>query len=256
MPFFKTLLKSIIPASVLNLKRARAARRVNEPFAGLSTRQIFSEIYRQRYWGKEGPDGFSSGDGSHAAPIVVPYVEAVAAFLASLGKPSVVDLGCGDFNVGRQLRPNAGTYIACDIVPDLIERNKARFADLDVDFRCIDIVTEPLPSGRVMMVRQVLQHLGNAEVAAVVAKLQAFDYAIVTEHVPSVGFVPNVDKPTGPGTRTALGSGLDLTMPPFSLRPAEVRVLCTLDDAGDTRIVTSLYRFAREDGAGRANEAA
>jgi hypothetical protein len=77
-----------------------------------------------------------------------------------------VDLGCGDFNVGSQLRPYCSEYVACDIVQSLIERNKLKFADRGVEFRALDMASDPLPAGDVVFIRQVLQHMSNAQILA------------------------------------------------------------------------------------------
>lgn len=95
----------------------------------------------------------------------------MSSFLNALGKPDVVDLGCGDFKVGSQLRPWCGRYTACDVVPDLIAFNRTAFTQLDVDFRVLDMVEDPLPAGDVVFVRQVLQHLSNAAISKAIAKI-------------------------------------------------------------------------------------
>jgi len=140
-----------------------------------------------------------SGSGSHQFDLVFPYVSAVTDFCRSLKvPPSAVDLGCGDFNIGRQIRPYCGRYIACDVVPELIEQNLSRFGDLRVEFRCLDIVHDPLPGGDVAFLRQVLQHLDNEKIATILRQLYRYRFVIVTEHLPANGgFVPNTDKPQG-----------------------------------------------------------
>jgi len=45
--------------------------------------------------------GFDSRDGA----IVAVYLKVAVEFLECFEKPDVVDLGCGDFNVGSQMRP-------------------------------------------------------------------------------------------------------------------------------------------------------
>jgi hypothetical protein len=71
-------------------------------------------------------DGFHSGDGSHEPSVVEPYVAALRRYLAEVPEPvNLVVPGCGDFNVGRRLIDVANQTVACDIVPDLIARNRA-----------------------------------------------------------------------------------------------------------------------------------
>ena len=210
------------------------------------TRKVFDQIYAQGRWGKKGEDGFCSGGGSHAPAVVKPYVAAVSVFLSGLGgKQDVVDLGCGDFNVGRQIRPSCGRYIACDIVQPLIERNLKRFADLNVEFRLMDLVADAWPPGDVVVIRQVLQHLSNRQVLKVVPKIANFRYAIITEHLPAQpGFKPNNDKVTGEFIRIRQqpASGVVLHEAPFALQVMAQQTLCTVPADGGA-VVTTLYRL-------------
>src|SRR6185312_7657498 len=160
-----------------------------------SPQAIFSQVYRSKAWGDQGE--FFSGFGSHIQPAVDAYVAALRPLL-DISK-AVVDLGCGDFNIGRHIRPMCGKYIACDVVPELIEYNKLRFPD--VEFRCIDITADSLPGADIALVRQVLQHLNNDQIMRFLAKARIYKSLIVTEHVPYGRFKPNLDKATGSGIR-------------------------------------------------------
>ncbi len=229
----KSAVKFVTPAPVRRLVGDYLARRWNARYEGRPVEEIFSAIYRQRRWGIQSDDDVFSGDGSHTPSLVLPYVDAVRKFLESLpGPTSVVDLGCGDFSVGKQLRPYCGRYVGCDVVPALIERNKHKFANMEVDFRCLDIIADDLPDGDVAFLRQVLQHLNNAQISRVVQKLYRYKFLVLTEHVPTdAGFPPNRDKPTGSGIRLAQGSGVVLTEPPFLLRAKSESVICTTNES-------------------------
>jgi hypothetical protein len=241
----KTLLRPLLP---MRLREARArflARRTERRFAAMSTAEVFETIYKEGQWayGESGP--LCSGLGSHDDAIVGPYVEAVREFLGSLATPpDVVDMGCGDFNVGSQLRDACAGYTACDIVPHVIERNRERFADRDVDFRVVDMVEDPLPAGDVVFIRMALQHLSNAQIAAVVPKLSQYRWAVITEHHPvEDGWVPNKDIPAGPAIRTSVDSGVMLDAPPFSLATESSREICVVRyDEGTIRTIA--YQLA------------
>jgi hypothetical protein len=251
----KRFLRSLTPKFVLEARRrvissrARAAedKRFQE-FRGLPADQAFAKVYEEGVWGKSDGDDFYSGTGSHRDHIVTTYVAAVEGFLTDLGhKPDVVDLGCGDFSVGSAIRPLCGRYIAGDVVESLIARNKSKFADLQVDFRVVNIIDDELPEGEVVFIRQVLQHLSNDDIAKVVAKLPGrFRYLVLSEHLPdNPAFRPNIDMPRGPQIRLGLstvGSGVVLTEAPFFLRPRREQVLCEIkEDVGFIR--TTLYEL-------------
>jgi SAM-dependent methyltransferase len=181
----KSATKMVTPSPVRRLVGEYLARRWNARHEGRPVAEIFSAIYREGRWGKQ-PDGdVASGDGSHTPTVVLPHVNAVREFLESLpSPPSVVDLGCGDFNVGRRLRPYCGRYVACDVVPALIQRNRDKFAGMEVDFRCLDIIEDDLPPGDIGFLRQVLQHFSNSQISSVVQKLYRYKFLVLTEHVP------------------------------------------------------------------------
>lgn len=245
---FLRVIKPLFPRSFVGL-----ARRIRGRFrsGGSDTRpprEVFSEVYEKGLWGKSSDPNrpYFSGSGSHDAAIVAVYVESVCDFLRTLPvKPNVVDLGCGDFAVGSQIRPFCHGYIACDVVPSLIEHNRSEYRTLDVDFRLIDISSDELPYGDIVFIRQVLQHLPNSRIAKLVPKLEKnFTHLIVTEHLPSAAtFVPNLDLGSASAEiRLGKGSGVVLTKPPFNLRTLNERVLCEVGEFGGV-IRTTMYRL-------------
>ena len=216
-------------------------------FKGMSTQQVFSKIYEEGHWGRSGDpkDRFFSGSGSRDAVVVQPYVQAVTRFFEGLGhRPDVVDLGCGDFKVGSQIRPACAAYVACDIVPTLIEHHRQAYAHLDVDFRVLDMGVDALPPGEVVFVRQVFQHLSNAQIGAALEKIRAtYRYLVLTEHLPAhEPFVPNLDKPAGRNIRHGIDSGVVLTAAPFGLQPMREERLCEVPETGGV-IRTTLYQL-------------
>ncbi len=227
----KSAVKRATPRPVRRLVGEYLAQRWNARHEKMPVEEIFSAIYREQRWGKSGD--FSSGDGTHNPDVVQPYVEAVRKFLRSFPQPpSVVDLGCGDFHVGEQIRPCCARYIACDVVPALIERNQSKFAAAKVDFRCLNIIEDDLPEGDIVFLRQVLQHLNNAQILRVVQKLHRYKFLVLTEHVPDApNFPANIDKPTGGATRLPENTGVVLTEPPFQFKVASKSVLCAVNES-------------------------
>ena len=192
------------------------------------TKDAMVQVYEKNLWGGNTSE-FYSGDGSHNIDIVKPYIEVITSFLNSFKKGlTVCDLGCGDFNVGKQLVKYTKKYVGVDIVPNLIAYNKEKFKKENLEFRCLDIAEEELPIADCVMIRQVLQHLSNAEVKRIVAKLSAFKYIILTEHLPEGDFEPNKDIISGQGTRLKKKSGLNLLVSPFNFRIKEQQQLLSI----------------------------
>ena len=177
-----------------------------------------TQIYEMHLWG--GKDGdFYSGEGSHQIEIIKPYTEIVSGFLKShKNKLTVCDLGCGDFNIGKQLVPHTLKYIAIDIVPSLIERNTSIFKAENLEFHCLDISQDELPKADCIILRQVLQHLSNNEIKSIIEKLSKYKYIILTEHLPIGQFTANKDVISGQGIRIKYNSGVDLLATPFNFK--------------------------------------
>ncbi|WP_189359556.1 class I SAM-dependent methyltransferase [Algibacter mikhailovii] len=177
-----------------------------------------NQIYDLHLWGGRDTD-FYSGAGSHQLDIIEPYIKVVTDFLASFNPPLIVcDLGCGDFNIGKQLLPFTKKYIAVDIVEPLIKRNRATFTADNLEFQCFDIAKDTLPNCDCIILRQVIQHLSNNEILQIVKKLRNYKYVILTEHLPIGDFTPNKNIISGQGIRIKQQSGVDLLQPPFNLK--------------------------------------
>jgi SAM-dependent methyltransferase len=222
-------------------KKEIETKRIKKPWP---TKDAMEQIYEMNLWG-DNQSEFYSGVGSHHPAIVDPFIEVVRSFLTSFDTPLVVcDLGCGDFNVGNKLVKYTRKYIAADIVEDLIERNKKLFNEDNLEFRCLDIAVDELPSGDCAIGRQVLQHLSNDEVGSILNKLTDFKYVILTEHVPEGDFIPNKNIISGQGTRLKKQSGLDVSAPPFELKVKEEKLLLSQpSEDGNGLIVTTLYNM-------------
>lgn len=207
------------------------------------TKDAMTQIYKLNLWGGNDSD-FYSGDGSHHPELVNPYIEVLVSFLSSFESPlSVCDFGCGDFNVGQALVKHTSKYVAVDIVLDLIARNKEKYREENLEFRCLDIAADNLPTTDCAIIRQVLQHLSNDEVQRIVHKLSTYKYVIVTEHLPKGDFIPNADIISGQGIRLKKQSGINLLAAPFNFKVKEEKRLLTVDLNGEKGVVvTTLYK--------------
>ena len=219
-------------------------KKLNRTKTPWPTKAAMTQIYEKNLWGGNLSE-FYSGEGSHDTTLVAPYIEVVANFLQSFETPiTICDLGCGDFNVGKELVEFAAHYHAVDIVPSLIERNKTLFKNENLSFHCLDVAVDELPAGDCALVRQVLQHLSNQEVQQILEKLSHYRYLIITEHIPIGDFEPNKDKISGQGIRLKQNSGIDVLAEPFHWKVNEAKELLSLDlNNGKGRIVTTLYNI-------------
>ncbi len=208
------------------------------------TKDVMEQIYTMKLWG-DNDSNFYSGLGSHHPEIVNPYIDILSSFLQSFKIPlKVCDLGCGDFNVGKELVKYTDKYIGVDIVKDLVEHNTKTFNQENLEFQCLDIAVDDLPSGDIAILRQVLQHLSNIEIQGILAKLSDYKYLILTEHLPEGEFVPNKEIISGQGTRLKKQSGLNLLAPPFNFKvKEEKKLLSVILDDNKGIIETTVYKI-------------
>jgi hypothetical protein len=234
LDYARQLAKPFVPEAVRAWRRRRL--RSNQTNA-----EIFSRIYRTKAWGGDGDLDFFSGN----IPAVVDgYVAGVRCYLESRPPADIVDIGSGDFVAGSRLFDLSRSYVACDVVPEIIERNRRKFQHTRVEFIALDATCDPLPRGEIVLIKQVLQHLRNEQISAILRQLAPFKTWIVSEHLPSGAFTPNLDMGTGATVRRHCGinSGIVLTAPPFSIKPQREQVLAHVN-AHDGIITTVAYEF-------------
>jgi hypothetical protein len=213
-----------------------------------SNREIFTNVYQNKLWGAASPENespFYSGPGSSDPQIVDPYVETVKRFFGSLPtKQNAVDLGCGDFRVGFRIVDSFDSYTACDVVPELVHFNQQYWRHLPVEFLVLDLVEDEIPTGDVLILRQVLQHLSNDDISKFTQSIpRGFSYLLLTEHLPSENdFLANRDKVSGTDIRLGSGSGVVLTQPPFNMSFKSETILLSVPQFGGS-IVTTLYEL-------------
>jgi SAM-dependent methyltransferase len=201
--------------------RLRGLRKKHRIYNHLSLPDTFRRIYSTKTWGDDG-QRFYSGSGSRGAA-AERYCVSVIEFIRENGVQSVVDLGCGDFSVGRRIVEASGVrYTGIDVVPELIEHHRSTVHNPLVSFLVADITADPLPTADLCLIRQVLQHLSNQEIAKALANLGSFSRVLITEAVPAHPKSINRDKPHGPDVRALYGSGVYLEKPPFSMPVAEL----------------------------------
>jgi SAM-dependent methyltransferase len=198
-------------------------RKIKHSLVTPNHKQIFSDIYKNRRWGTDNKSEFYSGDGSDEE-YSIPYVRVISDFIEQNGVRTVVDLGCGDFRVGKRIiQLNKIKYIGVDVVEDLIRYNSETSKEGDIQFLYADIVRDTLPEGDLCLLRQVLQHLSNRDIKTILRKCKKYKHLIVTEHQPiHLTDAPNIDKEPNGSIRYYSGSGVYLDKPPYNKRIKEL----------------------------------
>jgi SAM-dependent methyltransferase len=218
----RTWLRDRTPPAVRRFSRRLKDRIGTRRNRRLTAREVFTEVYAGHMWGA-GSDGFYSGPGSDPEA-AQPYADFVINFIAQHQIRTVVDLGCGDFRVGRMIARDGVSYTGVDVVQPLIDENNRRYGNSQIRFHCLDIAADDLPDGELCLIREVFQHLSNAQIAATLAKLGKYGYVLFTDVQPDIDghYKINKDKVHGASSRIVHNSFLRLDAPPFNVRDVEL----------------------------------
>ena len=129
---------------------------------------VFARVYEARAWEHEGS---RSGPGSGLARTARLRVE-LAALLQELGARSLLDAGCGDFHWMAHTALPVRRYIGVDVVPELIAVHRRSHGGRGRRFLVRDIVDDRLPRADVVLCRDTLIHLPDADVRAALANIR------------------------------------------------------------------------------------
>jgi SAM-dependent methyltransferase len=239
----REILKRLLSNSMIrriNIVRLSVNRRRNRRKTAAA---VFDRIYETGAWGgsREHPN---SGLGSRGQ-VVEKFVSQISGFIASKNAKSIVDIGCGDFHVAQKLLAVAGEdvkYVGIDVSSVVIDHNRKLYSGQNVNFLCGDASEMSLPTADVCLIRQVLQHLSNAQIMKICERCAKYKYVIVTEHYPPEdrSFRANLDKPHGADTRLIDNSAVILDKPPFNLKNVRTlfEVPAKMGDPSWGRLVT------------------
>lgn len=209
-PFLPDWLRSRIIKSII-LHRESTLRQ-------MPMEDAFDTIYRKKIWGSRNN---LSGPGSYGK-WAAEYVSCLRRLIQEFDIHTIFDAGCGDFNVGMQISPYVESYIAADISKTIIDRNRKEFRDLgNVKFLHANICKDAIPYADLVTVRQVFQHLTNAQIDEALRNIEMSNprLIVIGEHVCARGqmTVPNIDLAAhSSGTRVSQRSGVIISAPPFS----------------------------------------
>lgn len=188
----------------------------------------FKEVYNNKDWGDKSITSntqeklYFSGYGSYTIP-AEEYINFISNYIKDNSINSVVDIGCGDFNIGKQITTKCPElhYLGIDIFENIIEYNNKNYSSDKINFKYIDTTKDMVPSGDLLLIREVLQHLSNSSISKIInLQFKFFKNIIITEcYLPDNLLIDyNLDKPDGPGDRSEFGSGVFLDKEPFKLK--------------------------------------
>jgi SAM-dependent methyltransferase len=117
--------------------------------------EVFSSWYRH--------DGQGSGPGS-SPEYTNRYRTFLETFIRERKIKSVVDYGCGDWQFSQLVRWGDVEYTGLEIVPDLVSRLQINYETKHRHFLCVDSDNPEIPKCDLLIIKDVMQHLTNADI--------------------------------------------------------------------------------------------
>jgi hypothetical protein len=182
------------------------ARRVFTPRAHME--QTFAPFYTENRWGDEES---VSGPGSNLERTAKLRRE-LPVLLKEIGARTLLDAPCGDFNWMKDTDLGVEQYTGADIIPDLIARNRELYGNGQRQFALLDLTRDKLPRVDVILCRDCLIHFSYRHITAAIRnfKRSGSTYMLTNTYT---AWLRNEN------IRTGDFRPLNLTLPPFNLRP-------------------------------------
>lgn len=174
-------------------------------FEDKDIKDVFTEIYRENFW-----LGTKSRSGQGSTLLTTAVIRQELPQLFDMFKiDTVLDAGCGDHYWMRTVDMKGRFYFGVDIVPEMIEKNRAHFADDNHHFLCLNLAEDLLPKVDMVICRDVLAHLDAQTVYKVLRNIKesGSTFLLATTHE------------TGKNRSIVAGNHYpyDLTVAPFNL---------------------------------------
>lgn len=170
--------------------------------------RAFEAIYDTESWGN------GSGPGSYPG-WTIEYRAFLERFFRMNEVGSIVDIGCGDWQFSRFLHLDGIVYHGFDVVARLIDANRRRFGSDTVRFDVMPEDLAALPQADLLVMKDVLQHLPDAEIARFRAQVFGrYRFVLLTNSFEKIDSHRNVD--VRPGEFRCL----DLAAPPYGFSGA------------------------------------
>jgi hypothetical protein len=121
----------------------------------LGVQKRFSAIYNGNEFGGQES---RSGVGSSLAQTAV-IRKMIPVLVSELGIRVLLDAPCGDFHWRRHVQLPDIKYVGSDVVSELIDENRRRYAGPAREFVCLDMACDQLPPADMILCRDCLVHL-------------------------------------------------------------------------------------------------
>ena len=179
---------------------------------GPARKKMFADIHAGRLWGVDCESVSGPGSGVARASLFRADFERL---LQELSIGVMLDAGCGDFNWLPTFDLRGTRVVGVDIVPELISGNRLRHPASR--FELADIVVDPLPKTDLILCRDGLVHLSNADIVKALGNFRRSGAKWLLTNT-------FVDRSENPDIVSGGWRPLNMRLPPFAL-PAPYRII-------------------------------
>lgn len=199
MLFFIFVLVSLVCAKKLGKKKRHVSFDQILEKESWDPKRIFSEIYKNRYWSNPLDENNLSGPGS-IYELSLPYMNFLQKYIDEKNPKSVVDLGCGNWELMKHISLKSSiSYLGIDLVDSVIEENVRKYSSSNVAFMAIRNISEIKNiTANLLIIKDVMQHWNNRETIFFLRNiLPNFEYAILAHGYSYERELNNVEIKTG-----------------------------------------------------------
>lgn len=139
----------------------------------------FDKVYENKIWGNGEILGGSSGPGSDPK-LNKKYIQYLNDFIQQNNIKSIVDLGCGDWQIMRLINLNNIQYYGYDTSKIIINNNNKKYKKENIHFIHNDLDQEVnLKNADLLICKDVLQHLSYNNINKILSQLDKFKYVFI-----------------------------------------------------------------------------
>jgi len=162
----------------------------------------FNTIYKYNLW------LFGSGSGSLRINNEK-YITFLTKFLKDNNITNVCDIGCGDWQLSKNIDWTGIHYLGIDVVKDVIKKNLI-YTKPNIKFICKNILDYTIPNCELYILKDIFQHLSNTNIEIIINKLlkNKYRYILIINDVSYLNLNYNIEN--------GLYRPIDLNKKPFN----------------------------------------
>ena len=150
----------------------------------------FTKVYTEFTWGKQDDEFmsgrnnkkfYSGGGANHENDKNDMYKNLLQSYVDKEDVKTVVEIGCGDWEVSSRIDWSSVYYIGYDVVQMIVDYNNENFSSDNIKFICDDIIQKNTIKADLLIVKDVFQHLPPSYCSEFIKSItKNFKYNLIT----------------------------------------------------------------------------